>query len=376
MSSKNGNQLEKLLEFLEENIDIQHIRQTEKLNLDAIMYREVSRLPLSIRLQDTGDFIPYSYEEAYYDSEKMLFNELLFSHGSVYNSVRLKDDFLLHVRSNHGCGLMPSLFGAKCKIINDNMPWVDHFDSLEEIKSIIKNGVPDFTAGLGSKVLDTHQYYLERLKEYPKCYNSIHITQPDMQGPFDIAHLLIGTDIFLYVYDESEMLHELLELITQTYIGFRNHIQKYLTDDTGENAVFVHGGICGGKVLIKDDTAAVNLSESQYNEFSKQYNDKILEAFGGGSIHHCGPERSWHWNSFKSKYLRGMNFGQPEMHDLKNKYRLMSEDNVAFLIWGMGQGYDFLREIDQLNIKTGMTLTCVAETYSQAELWMKNYLSG
>ena len=37
-------------------------------------------------------------------------------------------------------------------------------------------------SGLGKKVIETYQYYHERLKEYKKIYQAIRITQPDMQG--------------------------------------------------------------------------------------------------------------------------------------------------------------------------------------------------
>ena len=159
---------------------------------------------------------------------------------------------------------------------------------------------------------------------YPKCREAIRISQPDLQGPFDIAHLLIGTEIYYMLYDRSKIVHELLDVITETYISFRKYIEGLLTDSAGEDAVYVHGSIYKGKVVIKDDTAAVNLSKDMYGEFSKQYNQRIFEAFGGGSLHHCGQERDWHFDSMNGEYLMAVNYGNPEMHDIVSVYKYWS----------------------------------------------------
>ena len=42
--------LNKLLDWLEENIDLEHVRKTEKMHLDALDYKEVDYLPLSVYL--------------------------------------------------------------------------------------------------------------------------------------------------------------------------------------------------------------------------------------------------------------------------------------------------------------------------------------
>ena len=365
--------LNTLLEFLEENIDLNHLKEVENLHLDTIEYRQVSYLPLSVSFPPDGEFTPFPYAEAFEDSEKMLFNELLGSFSSIYNSIRLKDHFPLHIRSNHGIGILASLLGANCKIINNNMPWVDHLE-IKEIKSLIARGVPDICKNLGKKVIETCKYFNDKLREYPKCFQAIHISQPDLQGPFDIAHLLIGGDIFYKVYDEPEMLRQLLEIITETYISFRKSIDNLLTHQAGKSAVYVHGCIYGGKVIIKDDTAAINLSREMYNEFAKLYNERILEAFGGGSLHYCGEARKWHFESINSKWLKGINYGNPEMHNLKNSYEFWSRNKIPILWWGNDQNHEFLDEVYRLKIPTGITLATEAESFSHAREILKNHI--
>jgi hypothetical protein len=366
--------LDRLLGFLEENIDLDHVKTVEEITVKSITFNDVPYLPLTVLYSEEGGFIPYPYSETFDNPEKMLYNELISGIGSVYRSVKLKDDYPLQIRSNHGIGIIPSLFGAKSRIVNDNMPWVDHLSGMKEARKAILNGIPDLETGLAGRVIKTLKYFNDRLEEYPKCYNAIRITQPDMQGPFDIAHLLLGTEVFFEVYDNPNDLHELLELITQTYIAYRKDIDKLLTDNAGNVAVYVHGSIFGGKVLLKDDTAAINLSKDMYEEFSGQYNKKILSAFdSGGSIHSCGRLKDWYFDVMYRENLRGINYGNPELQDFEPINEFWLKRSVPVIWWGYNQDYKFLNEIFEMGIRTGMTLACSVENFDKAQEILKRY---
>ena len=365
--------LDALLEYLEENLDEEHVRRTERLHLDAMAYRPVPRVPLTL-IYTPDDVAPFPYAEAYDDPEKMLYNELVRSVGgtSTYTSVRIRDDFPPHIRSNHGIGILCSLFGARCRIINDNLPWVEHME-LDAIRKAVRKGVPDLDQALGKRVVETHRFYLEKLKAYPKCFRCIRITQPDLQGPFDIAHLLIGNDVFLGVFDYPDLVHELLAVVTDTYIAFRKTIDPLLTDRAGDGAVYLHGCLFGGKVLVKDDTAIINLSGEMHREFSKTYNDRILEAVGGGSLHYCGPSRTWAHEAVGSPWLRGVNYGNPEMQNLAGEYAWWRDREVPILLWGdslrlQRQEGDSLGELRSLGIRTGMSLAIRVDDENEARV--------
>jgi hypothetical protein len=367
--NKTTEKLNKLLSYLDETINLEHVNTVEKMHLATIHYQEVPCLPLTV-IFPVDDHQLFPYHEAFSDPEKMLYNELLWSFSSIYNSVRIKDHFPLHIRSNHGVGIIASLFGATCRIINDNMPWVDPLNGLKDLKKLILKGIPENDAGLGNQVLQTYQFFQDKLKSYPKCYQAIKLSQPDLQGPFDIAHLLMGTELFYLIYDHSDLIHELLQIITQTYIRFKQYITPWLNDQASGKDVYAHGCICGGNIIIKDDTAAVTLSENLYREFSKTYNEEILSTFSGGSIHHCGLEREWHFSQFSSAWLKGINYGNPEMHDLDHIYQIWYKHKVPILWWGYNQEYAFVR---QCKTKTGVTLACKAANISEAYEIIKHH---
>ena len=112
---------------------------------------------------------------------------------------------------------------------------------------------------------------------------------------------------------------------------------------------------------MKDDTAIINLSQEMHRSFSKAWNDKILEAFSGGSVHYCGPSRSWAHEAVGSPWLRGINLGNPELQDLAHEYAYWCERKVPILLWGDSLCLEpkdraFLGDIRSLGIRTGMTL--------------------
>lgn len=366
-------ELDKLLDYFEENVDLEHIKKIEQLNYDALNYKDIPFLPLTIRTTPEG-FDRFPLEEAFDSPEKMLNNELLSStcHSS-YNSVRTKDHCTLQIRSNHGIGIIASLFGCESSIFNNEMPWVSHI-TLEEAKKAFGRGVPEFNKGLGEKIIDTYQYYHERLKSFPNTYQAIRITQPDMQGPYDIFHLIVGNDCFLYHYDDPKFCNEALEVITETYIRFREFVDPLLTDSYNSDSVFVHGFLCGGKVLLKNDTAAINLSQEMYHDYETIWDARIFnhfDSYGGGSLHYCGLERDWHYGEMNDGLLRSINFGNPEMHSLERVYNFWKQHKVAIVGWGANQDYSYLEEVYQLNIHTGMQLVTMVDNVEQGKEILK-----
>lgn len=368
-------EVERLLELLEDNIDLNHQREVEKIHINTLNYKKVSYLPIIINYTNNQNIIPYSYKEAFDNPEKMLYNELIAGIGSIFNSVRLKDHLPFHIRSNHGIGIIPSLFGANCKIFYDNMPWVDSYKSIEEIKKVVLKELPEFKSSLCKKVIRDYQYFNYKLRQYPKCFKTIKISQPDLQGPFDIVHLLAGSNIFLYLYDHPGTIHQLLDLITNTYIKFREYMESYLTDKAGKDSIYVHGAIYKGSVIIKDDTAMVALSENMYREFVKPYNERIIKSFGKGSLHYCGPNKDWHIKIIKEQKFSAVNYGNPEMHNIDKIYNNFKQDKISIIGWGEGQYYDdIVKDFFNRDISTGISLCVKADNYDDACRVLSNHV--
>lgn len=357
--------LNRLLDDLEEHIDLDHLARVEELQYRATHFQEVPYLPLTVYTADS-DFEKIPLEIAYDDPEKMLYNELLSTTMkiSAYNSVKMKDDSPLMVRSNHGVGIIASMFGCNSRIFNNTMPWVDEI-TLEQARKTISNGIPDTHGGLGGKVLDTMKYYHERLSDYPKCSQAIHVTQPDLQGPFDILHLIIGNEAFYQVYDDPDFLHEALTVICDTFVRFRNEA-ALLANDAYKDSFWIHGFCCGGSVLTKNDTASANLSPAMFSEFDGDYCKKIYDSFTcGGSFHSCGKIKGATRDRIAELKPRCINYGNPEKHNLEEEYDFWSANGTAIMGWGYLMGYDELKI--PKHVKTGISLICKADTIEQGK---------
>lgn len=354
--------LNEVLEFLENNLNVEHIQKV-KCNLKSVLnYERVEGVPLKIGFE-SRTFTRYPYLQTFEDMEKMMVNQLLVPCGAA----QIKDHTLPMIRANYGVGTLPSLFGLNCRIVNNNLPWVDHVGTLEEIKRIIEHGIPDMRAGLGARVFDTHNYYNEQLAKYPKCQALIPVYHPDLQGPFDIAHLIWGSDIYYALYDEPDVVHELMELVTLTYIQFMKEIKKTINDE--ENGFNFHWGtLYKGSILIRDDSP-VNISKEMYEEFVKPYDQKILDAFGPGSIHFCGRADQWVFSMMECRGLEALNFGQPPklkfgFDFLEKIYGKAKEKKIALVDYNMDKA--LLPEILESEYTSGVTFSTSAENLEEA----------
>ncbi len=294
--------LTEILAYLETNLDEAHLKKVEQRYKDAIELKS-EKPPLILGYLDSG-FEAYPYPQVHNDMEKMLYNQLCACMGAA----QVKDDSLPMVRANYGVGTVPSLFGLTSRLVGNAMPWVDHCEGIDKIKEIVDKGVPDLDAGFGKKVGQTHAFYREVFSKYPNCERCIKIFHPDLQGAFDIAHLMWGPDIYYALYDEEELVHELLELITQTYIKICEKFKTQINDTTDDGYIYHWSTLYPGKVLLRNDSA-VNLSSDMLLEFIRPYDEKILAHFGSGSVHFCGRADQWVNEMFKTKNLKALNFG-------------------------------------------------------------------
>ncbi len=366
--------LEGLLAYLEDHIDPEHLRRAEQLHIDAMDYRPVAHPPLSMCYPPDPGIRPFPYSEAFRDREKMLYNELGALEANVLNAVNLRDDYPLQIRANYGIGVICSLFGLESLLKNDEMPWVTHLESVDDLRPIVDRGVPELDAGLGRSVRECCEYYRETLRPYEKCSRWIHITQPDLQGPFDILHLMLGSEIFYALYDEPELVHDALRLITETYVAYHRMITPYTTAliDGGRKCV-VHRAAYGGTLVIKDDTATATLSEEMYAEFVAPYNTMLLRALSAapgeniGSIHFCGARKPWHYRQMAAQPIDCLNFGNPEMQDFETSRGILADRKISVVGFGQGNGYDFVRRMTDAGVRTGVTYLIRAESREEAE---------
>ena len=336
--------LERYLAKLERLVDSNHYAQVRNAYRQVFAWQELEELPYVWRtLPPVGDcdWPVFEYNDTFVNREKMLLAQL----AGPFFHLQTQDYLPLAIRANYGTVILPSILGAEYQLTETSLPWCHHLADRDAIGRVIDAGVPDPSSGLGQTCFETAKYFIEKLAPYPNLARETTIYHPDLQGPFDVAHLLWGPDIFLALYDCPETVHQLLELVVETYIAWL-HKWKALVGEgnefTAHWSIMMRGG-----AMLRDDTP-VMLSTAQYEEFVKPYDQRILDEFGG-CIHFCGSGKPFIESMVSSKDLYGLHMSQPELNDLDSFWRLCQENHLVVL--------EMREEYVPKAIKRGVTLS-------------------
>ena len=238
----------------------------------------------------------------------------------------------MNVRCNYGTGILPSLFGCELFMMDETLnelPAAKPLGSSERVKAVLEKGIPDVRKGLGGKVFQSAERFLEAFEKYPVLKRNVALYHPDLQGPIDAAEVIWGSEIFYAFYDEPDMVRDLLSLITDTYIAFMR--QWYaLVGQAGEYSV--HWGILYRGVLMLRDDSLVNLSPETYTKLIRPCDQKLFDEFGGvGAIHFCG--RGDHYIEAMSEMagLSAIAMSQPELNDMETIYRHTVDKGIKLI---------------------------------------------
>lgn len=260
------------------------------------------------------------------DAELMLQSELISAGRALSGETHIPC-----VRANYGTGIMTSLFGAEIFVMpyeTNTLPTTKSLNDTEAIERILAAGAPDLTGGFGQKVFDMGESFAELFRDYPKVEKYVYVYHPDLQGPLDIAELLWGGEMFYSLYDEPELVHGLLRLITDTY---RRFLDRWYTIIPRREGMNVHWGwMHRGTIMLRSDSA-MNLSPEMYGEFALPYDRELLEVYGGGCVHFCGRGDHYIDQLTALPLLHGVNMSQPHYNDMDKILQAVGGQNKRLL---------------------------------------------
>lgn len=290
---------------------------------DEIFYPP-SRNPVPAKV----DWPDVNINDAFKDPESMLLSEFKMVSDVLANDFGQR----LNVRCNYGTGIMPSLFGCKIFMMGSELNTLAAAMPLHDkakVQAVIDAGMPDLRAGLGGRVFDTAELFLEVFEQYPIISETVELYHPDIQGPIDIAEVVWGSEIFLTFYDDPEMLKEFLDLMTDTYIAYLR--RWYEIAPAPKNGYSGHWNmLIKGRPVLRNDSL-MNLSPEVYVEFIRPLDQRIFDEFGGGVVHFCG--RGDHYIELMSemKGLTGIAMSQPECNNMEIIYKNTVDKGIALL---------------------------------------------
>ena len=338
-------ELRRVLARVGELSDLDAIEDNLKMMRDAWRFKSINRPPLTLNFPPPIKLHNYKYREAFEDPAKMLINQL---EGNVYPHLMVRDDAVPSVRADYGIVVIPSAFGCRVKVPEDDMPWITGRVLGDGRPNPDCLGEPIFDEGLPARVLETERFFLEALED-----TGVHVYLADTQGPFNIAHHLMGENIFISIYRYPEELKEVLTKTAKAYIDYSRIQKEVIGEPLNEGA---HGwdrrdGPSGiwmglGGVRLCDDSAAM-LSPRHFKEFCAPYNSRCLKPFDGGMWHSCGRVNHILPTVVETEGVKAINLGNPEMHSFREVRELTYRRGIC-LIWkdSLKEGSDIRSFVD------------------------------
>ena len=365
------NQLDKLLELIEQHIDLENHQRVDQRYRRSLAYEEVDHPPL-VSQPEFGKrwelpkpwekFEHYSYRQAFDDPAAMMQNMLL---DRVVPGLILKDDSPLAIRNDHGTIQIASILGGAWEMHENNYPWVKSLGSSEAIRALVEEDRDiDWNCGVLPQSTWTLEFYNEKLSDYSTCKEAIQISLPDLQGPVDTADILWGTEIFLMMLQEPQLVTSLMDKIVRAMLDVIDHYRKLTYDRLNPAANTQHGYNVPGRLMIRNDSA-IMVSPDTYRQVIAPQDAKLLKEVGSGSIHFCGNGQHLVEPMLEIPNLRGLDFGQAEMMDIKKIYEMASQRKVALTCLKPPRD-DLMSGKTVTDFPTGVVCICNTETINGA----------
>ena len=262
--------------------------------------------------EPTVEWKHVNVNDALVDEDLMLLSQLERCH----HAMSAPSNTLMMMRANYGVGNISRLFGAEPFIMPYEMDTLPNVRPIpggaDGIRRLLDRGIPDMNAGGNDHIWSIGEKLAEIRRKYPKIGKYVIIENPDGQGPMDNCELLWGSDLFCDLYDEPELAHRFLRLLTDT---LRTFVEKWISiipNETGLVSYF--GRLARGGIVLRNDSA-MNLSPDFFTEFIAPYDGELLSHFGG-IVHFCGRGDHFIPHLVKLPGLTAIDMSQPHLNDM------------------------------------------------------------
>ena len=259
-------------------------------------------------LPPAAEIIPNpNLKEAFESADLMLCSQV---RGAIatYNG---GGDNVPSIRVNFGTGVCLACLGLEQEIFEDKMPWLQQHLAKDEIARLTPDDIRiqgSFARGLE---------YIRRFQEV--MGDRLPIYCMDTQGPFDLAHLLYGDDLFYTVYDDPPFVHHLMEIALE--LGLRTH--RWMKEVIGEPiGILHHGNVLYAEnmgIRICEDTTCI-VGPDIMETFALPYTRRLAQAFGGAWLHYCGRNDHLTDKACAISEIRGINFGHIPGHEHDHRF--------------------------------------------------------
>lgn len=365
--------LHRLLDYFEARVDPERAACVRSRERAALLFEEVDCLPLACQVPvGNCPFTPWPYPEAFRDPAKMMFNELVGGFGSNYRALHRGDDTPLCIRANLGVGIVASMFGAKVRLLEDDMPWVEPLGDDQRLLAIGREALPEVHSGLGALAAEHYAFFQKMLEGYPKCREAIHVTLPDLQGPFSVTELLWGSEIYVVLKTEPERLAPIMEKVTAQIAATHRFLPPLVHDPLGPGFHHQHGVAVRGNLLIRNDSITM-LSPATYRDVVLPHDRRLAAEVGGAGVHFCGNGAHQVDALLSAPEVTSIDFGQSWMQDVDAIYAKAAPRRVPLLRLALPRE-EMMAERVRERFPTGANLVLFAGSDTEARAAWAGYV--
>jgi len=316
-------QLPELLDF-----DYEHIQKSRERQCRFWREEKLSSPLLFVggELSEKQKVIPeYDFKQIFTNKAKMLCREVRGACALANGH----SDMVPSIRANLGCGTTLACFGLEQESFPDKMPWLNEHLTKEQIIKLSPGDIRQ--RGTFARGLEMMHYFKEIMGD------SIPVYVMDTQGPFDLAHLMFGDELFIQLYDDPPFVHHLMNLCLE--LGIRTH--RWMKEAIGEPLTSLHHG----NILYSDsfgiricEDTTVMLSPDHIEEFALAYSRKLAREFGGAWVHYCGYHEGLTDLILSYPEFKVLNFGHIPGHEqeidfYKNMEKFEKAGKINFNDW-------------------------------------------
>lgn len=276
-------------------------------------------------LAKSKNYIKYNLVEQHNDVNKLLEDNLL----AVEPYLTFIDDGIPTVRPDLGTTLLPSSLGLPIAVQANQHPWLTDHLPIEEYLAF--SG--DFSNEGEIKTAEQFYHLFLEGKKNKSISPCISPYVPDTQGVFDLSHLILGENIFLYLYDKPELIQEVQQKSLKLFLAATRFFKSIISEN---RTSMIHGHGMPIGVWFPDTGARISedsptlISTKMIEDFVLPYIRKAVTPFGRGFLHYCGRHDDFLAMVCGMDEISTLNLGNPEMYDLDYLFGQIGKTSTVY----------------------------------------------
>jgi len=277
--------LDRVCELIAAAADTRRIADARRRDGAVMAGREADYLPIAFAAplpEEARDWPGFDWHERFFDPAKSLFMQL---REMVLPRVLGGGDYVPGVRADMGTINCQSVFGVEWRVTRENRSAVTryvpkdvlaHFESPEDVRGM--GVIPQMVEHMAHHAAALADRGLGGIVSVHHC---------DQQGPFDIAAMVRGHDIFVDMHDDGDFVHRLMRACTEVYVKVTELCKAVSGERVGGPGNAVGVWMDAGAVRMCGDSDIL-VGAPAYREFIQPYQREAFDRLGGGWLHYCG----------------------------------------------------------------------------------------